>query len=376
VSAREDAVRGIVAAFDRQQPDEVLPFLSEDVLWEEDPDWPGGTTWRGHDGARESMTRLFESMDFDTQLEEAVQSGDKALARLHWRGHGITSGASIDMRVAIVFSFEGDLIAGMRFFLDPARASIPGNREQLARESIAAFNERGPEGLRPFLADDVLWEDDPAWPDSESWRGADAALAALAERLETTQIGAEVEGVVERGDRMLLLQHWSARGSESGAPADMHVGSVNTMRGDVTEHVKFFLDQERARAAFRELMVRDAVAAFDHGGAESMLPYLTADVVWREDPDWPGGSTYAGHDGVRDALGRLLESMDFESEVEELVQHGDKVLVAMHWTAQGSASGAEVDQRASVVFTLEDELIARVEFFFDPERARAALEAE
>lgn len=102
---------------------------------------------------------------------------------------------------------------------------------------------------------------------------------------------------------------------------------------------------------------RDAVAGFERGGAESILPYLTAGVVWREDPEWPGGST------------------SYRSEVEELVQRGDEVLVAMHGTAQGSASGAEVDQRASVVFTLEDELIARVEFFFDPERARAALEA-
>src|SRR3954454_16611162 len=116
----------------------------------------------------------------------------------------------------------------MRFFLDPARASIPSKREQLARDSIAAFNERGPEGLRSFLADDVLWEDDPAWPDSASWRGADAALAALAERLETTHVRAEVEEVIERGDRMLVLQHWAARGSESGAPADLHVGAVNT----------------------------------------------------------------------------------------------------------------------------------------------------
>jgi ketosteroid isomerase-like protein len=127
-------------------------------------------------------------------------------------------------------------------------------------------------------------------------------------------------------------------------------------------------------ASERERLVREAVAVFDSGGPESILPYLADDVVWREDPDWPGGSTYQGHEGVRGALGQLLDSMNFESEVEELVERGPRVLVSMHWMGQGSASGAEVDQRATVVFTFRAELISRVEFFFDRERARAALE--
>jgi ketosteroid isomerase-like protein len=129
-------------------------------------------------------------------------------------------------------------------------------------------------------------------------------------------------------------------------------------------------------ASERERLVTEAVETFDHGGAESILPYLTADVVWREDPDWPGGSTYQGHDGVRTALGQMLDSMDFDSELEELAEQGERVLASMHWTGQGSASGAEVDQRASVVFTFRDDLIARVEFFFDRERARAVLDGE
>lgn len=128
-------------------------------------------------------------------------------------------------------------------------------------------------------------------------------------------------------------------------------------------------------ASVREQVVREAVGVFDSGGPESILPFLTEDVAWREDPDWPGGSTYHGHEGVRQALGQLLDSMDFESELEELVERGDRVLVRMHWTGRGSASGIAVDQRAVIVLTLRDDLIARVEFFFDPERARAALEA-
>ncbi len=69
----------------------------------------------------------------------------------------------------------------------------------------------------------------------------------------------------------------------------------------------------------REQLVRDAVGTFDRAGPDEILSYLAEDVVWREDPAWPAGSTWHGHDGVREALGVLLDSIDFDSG--ELISH-------------------------------------------------------
>jgi ketosteroid isomerase-like protein len=252
----------------------------------------------------------------------------------------------------------------MGFSLDPEGPRVPSRREQIAREALAAFDDEGPAALVRTLTEDVVWVEDPGWPASETWRGRDAVMKGLSERLDSTRFRATVEEIDERGDLMLVLQRWVAEGSASGAQAELQVAVLNSWRGDLVERTEFFLDQGRARAAFysNEELVRQAVAVFDTRELDGLMPYLTEDVVWREDPGRPGASTYGGREGVRAAAGRLLEAMAFESEIEELVERGGRVLVRL--------------QRGSVLFTMRDGLIARVESFFDPERARAALEAE
>jgi ketosteroid isomerase-like protein len=235
--------------------------------------------------------------------------------------------------------------------------------------------ERALEGLAP----DFEWVV-PGHPDGELSRGPDEVIAFFRDWIaswDELDVGYELR---EAGaGRVLAVVTMRGTGRGSGARTEMTMAQLWSFEEGKLRRMVVYFDVEEAHAAAgpsrREQLVREAVAVFDRAGPEAILPYLTEDVVWQEDPDWPGGSTYHGHEGVRESLGELLDSMEFKSEVEELIERGDRVLVLMHWTGLGSASGAEVDQRAAVVFTLTDELIARVEFFFDPARARAALDA-
>ncbi len=122
---------------------------------------------------------------------------------------------------------------------------------------------------------------------------------------------------------------------------------------------------ERARAGF-EAYLRD--------GADGLLPHLTPDVVWEDDPEWPDSQVSRGHDEVRRMLGARLESTEITAELEHVEARGTRALLLMVWTAEGQGSGAVAELRPAVVFDYEGESVARIRFFLDRERARAVLE--
>jgi ketosteroid isomerase-like protein len=125
----------------------------------------------------------------------------------------------------------------------------------------------------------------------------------------------------------------------------------------------------------RERRFREAIAAYGEQGPEAVLAYMTEDVVWVEDPAWPDGQTWHGHQGVRDALRARLESTSIAAEVESVVERGDLMLVELVWTAVGSGSGAEAVLRPAIVQRFRDDLICHVRFFIDRESAREAFDA-
>jgi ketosteroid isomerase-like protein len=118
-------------------------------------------------------------------------------------------------------------------------------------------------------------------------------------------------------------------------------------------------------------IARDALSAFAEQGARAAVPYLREDVVLREDPEWPDGDVWHGHDGVREMFRQRLESTAIEPDIEELRERGQRVLAIMRWTGRGLGSGATGEMRAGAVFTFEGSQIALIEMFIDPDRARA-----
>ncbi len=125
-----------------------------------------------------------------------------------------------------------------------------GARSRVVVEALAAFVERGGEGLLEHMSDDVVWEDDPAWPDRQVSRGHAEVREVLRERLETTSIEPELEGLEERGDLVLARFRWTALGEASGATTVLLPAVLFDVSGERITRIRFFLSHEQGRQEF------------------------------------------------------------------------------------------------------------------------------
>jgi ketosteroid isomerase-like protein len=95
------------------------------------------------------------------------------------------------------------------------------------------------------------------------------------------------------------------------------------------------------------------------------LPELIAqtcdpEIEWVEDPLRADRRIYRGHDGVRESWERWLENFeDYRTEIERIVDCGDKALVAAREYGRGAASGAATSQRLYLVCSFRNGKIAR-----------------
>ena len=123
-------------------------------------------------------------------------------------------------------------------------------RSRVVVEALAAFVERGADGLLAHMSDDVVWEDDPAWPDRQIVRGHAAVKAILRDRLDTTSIEPELEGLEERGDLVLARFRWTALGEASGATTVLLPAVLFDVSGERITRIRFFLSHEQGRQEF------------------------------------------------------------------------------------------------------------------------------
>lgn len=222
----------------------------------------------------------------------------------------------------------------------------------------------------------------PGHPEGDVRRGADAVIAFFrdwAEPFEDLHVDWELHEVGP--DRALAIFETRGRGRASGAPVEMRNGQLWTFRDGRFVRMVLYFDVDEARRdaglAERSLadLAREGIAAYQRGGFEAVMPYLAEDVVWEEDPGWPDGQTWHGHEGVRAAFRERLESTSIAVELEDVVERRGRVLVAMRWTAEGQGSGAVGVLCPAVIYEYEGELVSRARFFLDPERAREAFES-
>jgi uncharacterized protein len=87
----------------------------------------------------------------------------------------------------------------------------------------------------------------------------------------------------------------------------------------------------------------------------------------------PDAEVYRGHDGVRTALQRFLESWaEYEFELEELIDAGDKVVTVYRERGRGRQSGVEVGLRFAQLWTIRAGKIVAYEEYRDVADALAA----
>ncbi len=116
-------------------------------------------------------------------------------------------------------------------------------------DAYQAWNTIGPEGLRPWVTDDLELHDPPQMPDGRAWRGLDAVLARLEE--VAASIGGrwvELREVRPVGDEVFVAMTWRVDNSRDSAVLGdvFHLVSLDDGR---IRRIRVFLTEEDARAA-------------------------------------------------------------------------------------------------------------------------------
>jgi ketosteroid isomerase-like protein len=99
-------------------------------------------------------------------------------------------------------------------------------------------------------------------------------------------------------------------------------------------------------------IVRKAFQAFETGGVEATLAYLSLDVTFYAFPEWVEASEYRGHGGVRDVFALWTENFDeFVLEIQELRDAGDRVVALYEQSGRIRDSGIPLRQSVGGVFS-------------------------
>jgi ketosteroid isomerase-like protein len=100
----------------------VIPFYAEDIVWADDPEWPDAQVWRGREGVRRAFSERFDATSIAVDFEETAERGSHVLVLMRWTAEGLGSGATAELRPAMIVGFDGYLVSRARFFLDRDRA--------------------------------------------------------------------------------------------------------------------------------------------------------------------------------------------------------------------------------------------------------------
>ena len=135
--------------------------------------------------------------------------------------------------------------------------------------------------------------------------------------------------------------------------------------------------RDTARAMSEENVdaLRRSNRAFNDGDLDQALELWDPQAVYYEQPGNPldTAEVLRGLDQVRASLASYLaEFPDFHSEIDELVDAGDKLICVQRWTGTGRGSGLSVDLEEVIVLTFENGKIIEGRVY--PDRA-SALEA-
>jgi uncharacterized protein len=119
-------------------------------------------------------------------------------------------------------------------------------------------------------------------------------------------------------------------------------------------------------------VVRGAYEAYSRGDLDAVMDLLHPDIELMPPPTSVEPHPVRGRDAVRQYLAPNI--FEYQSaEPVELVEEGDRVLVAARVRARGSGSGIELDQVAYHVLTIKDGLAVRFSAHIDRNEALAAL---
>ena len=122
-------------------------------------------------------------------------------------------------------------------------------------------------------------------------------------------------------------------------------------------------------------LVRRGFELFNQGGPRALID---ADLVSSEfvldvsGAGIPGVGIYRGREGFRaffeDDWFRAFPFEDWEIEVEELIDHADRVIAMNRQRGRGASSGVAADLELGNIITIRDGEIVRIEVYRDREK--------
>jgi len=118
---------------------------------------------------------------------------------------------------------------------------------------------------------------------------------------------------------------------------------------------------------------RAAYEAFRDGDVDAFIGHCDPEVEWHT--RWPGlEPVYHGHEGVREWHRKVLEPMDFKTELLD-AEPIDEARAMLHFKLEGrgKGSGVEVAMEVWDVWTLREDRLACRETFYEREQALAAV---
>jgi ketosteroid isomerase-like protein len=120
-------------------------------------------------------------------------------------------------------------------------------------------------------------------------------------------------------------------------------------------------------------VVRRHIDAYLSGDYEAALAAYHREVVC-DATVRPEGRVYRGREGVIEAF-RVWRGTweNWEGQVEEIIDAGDRVLMVLLESGRGKGSGVEVEQQTFFVYTLRNGMIVRAQVLIDEDQALEAV---
>ena len=120
-------------------------------------------------------------------------------------------------------------------------------------------------------------------------------------------------------------------------------------------------------------IVRSLADALQRGDPAAVLSVLDPDVEWHDQAAIPGADVHRGRGAVSRHFEQWFDAWEeIEYTTEELVDHGDCVVVVIRRRGKGKGSGVVVSDQVIHVYTVRSEKIVRFEGFTDKDEALAA----
>jgi ketosteroid isomerase-like protein len=119
--------------------------------------------------------------------------------------------------------------------------------------------------------------------------------------------------------------------------------------------------------------VRRAYDAFARGDLEALRTFLAPDIEWRTTPDVPFMGSYSGLDKFLRGMEEWTSAFDeVTTQVEEMIDAGESVIVHHRMRGRGRDSGVEVDLAIFQVVAVRNAQLVRMHDYSSREDALEA----